>query len=67
MPVRVKTSHPHDDPLGYSGDVAERVRAMARDAIDGVNEQAVREEAAVLRARLRPDRKRAASASGQRR
>ncbi len=67
MSTQVKTTHPQDDPLGYGGDLADRVRAMAQDAIDGVNEQAVREEAAVLRARLRPGRKRVPSAPDQRR
>lgn len=40
------------DPLGYDGDVAARLRAMAEDELTGVNDGAVEEEAAVLRARL---------------
>ncbi|MFT3940316.1 hypothetical protein [Rhodopseudomonas sp.] len=40
------------DPLGYDGDVIERLRAMAADEIAGINDTAVEEEAAVLRARL---------------
>jgi hypothetical protein len=67
MPTQVKTTHPQDDPLGYSGSLAERVRAMARDAIDHVNDDAVREEAAVLRARLRAARERAPRGPDQRR
>ena len=39
------------DPLGYEGNVVERLRAMA-DELAGVNDSAVQEEAAVLRARL---------------
>ena len=42
-----------DDPLGYDGDVLARVRAMAQDALAGVNENIVEEEAAILRNRLR--------------
>ncbi|MFN7192988.1 MAG: hypothetical protein ACK5U4_16265 [Rhodospirillales bacterium] len=41
------------DPLGYDGDVLERVRKMALDAVNGVNADAVKEEAAILRARLK--------------
>ena len=40
------------DPLGYEGNVVERLRAMAEDELAGVNDSAVQEEAAVLRARL---------------
>lgn len=40
------------DPLGYDGDVVARLRAMAEDELAGVNDAAVEEEAAVLRARL---------------
>jgi hypothetical protein len=40
------------DPLGYAGNVVERLRAMAEDELAGVNDTAVREEVAVLRARL---------------
>jgi hypothetical protein len=49
----VKVTRRDDDPLGYEGSVVARVRAMAQDAIAGVNEDAVEEEAAVLRNRLR--------------
>jgi hypothetical protein len=52
MMTTVKTTTAMDDPLGYEGDVVSRVRAMAQDAHAGVNEQAVEEEAAVLRNRL---------------
>lgn len=45
--------HQGDDPLGYDGDVVTRVRAMAKDALAGVNEDAVAEEAAILRPTLR--------------
>lgn len=48
----VKTTTATDDPLGYEGDAITRVRAMAQDALAGVNEVAVEEEAAVLRNRL---------------
>jgi len=48
----VKVIRRDDDPLGYEGGVLTRVRAMARDAIAGVHEEAVDEEAAVLRRRL---------------
>jgi hypothetical protein len=41
-----------DDPLGYEGGVLARVRAMANDALAGVNEDSVEEEAALLRNRL---------------
>ena len=40
------------DPLGYEGDVLDRLRAMAEDELAGIGEAAVEEEAAVLRARL---------------
>src|ERR1700674_2727841 len=50
----VKTIRRDDDPLGYDGGVLARVRAMAEDALAGVNEDAVEEEAAVLRSRLDP-------------
>lgn len=40
------------DPLGYEGDVLDRLRAMAEDELAGVGVAAVDEEAAVLRARL---------------
>jgi hypothetical protein len=40
------------DPLGYDGDVVARLRAMAEDELAGLNDAAVEEEAAVLRARL---------------
>jgi hypothetical protein len=40
------------DPLGYEGDVLDRLRAMAEDELAGIGEVAVEEEAAVLRARL---------------
>jgi hypothetical protein len=49
----VKVTRSDDVPLGYEGSVVARVRAMARDAVAGVNEDAVEEEAAVLRNRLR--------------
>jgi len=48
----VKVIRRDDDPLGYEGDVLARVRAMAKDAIAGVHEEAVDEETAVLRGRL---------------
>jgi hypothetical protein len=38
-----------NDPLGYDGSVLERVRAMAQDALAGANEDAVEEEAALIR------------------
>ena len=40
------------DPLGYEGDVLDRLRAMAEDELAGIGMAAVDEEAAVLRARL---------------
>jgi len=49
----VKVTTRDDDTLGYEGSVVARVRAMAQDAVAGVNEDAVEEEAAVLRNRLR--------------
>jgi hypothetical protein len=49
----VKVIWRDDDPLGYEGGVLARVRAMAKDAVAGVHEDAVDEEAAVLRRRLR--------------
>lgn len=67
MPTVVKTTHPVDDPLGYDGTTLERVRAMARDAIDRRHEGAVHEEAAVLRARLRRVRERASRGPDQER
>jgi len=48
----VKVIRRDDDPLGYEGSVLARVRAMAKDAVAGVHEDAVDEEAAVLRWRL---------------
>ena len=48
----VKVTRQDDDPLGYEGGVLARVRAMAEDALAGVNESSVDEEAAVLRNRL---------------
>jgi hypothetical protein len=56
-----------DDPLGYEGDVLARVRAMAQDAITGVNEDAVEEEAAVLRNRLGLTHRMSRNAADQRR
>lgn len=50
---KVSTIIQGDDPLGYDGDVFTRVRAMAKDALAGVNEDAVAEEAATLRRTLR--------------
>lgn len=52
MTTIVRTAPPANDPLGYEGDVLARVRAMAHDALAGANEDAVEEEAAVLRNRL---------------
>jgi hypothetical protein len=52
MDTLVRTVRPAGDPLGYEGDVVARVRAMAEDALAGVNEHLVEEEAAILRARL---------------
>jgi hypothetical protein len=52
MRTTVKVITRGDDPLGYDGSVLERVRAMAEDAVAGVNAQAVKEEAALLRNRL---------------
>ena len=49
----VKVVWRDNDPLGYEGTVVERVRATAEDALAGVNEDCVEEEAAVLRNRLR--------------
>jgi hypothetical protein len=49
----VKMIKHDDDPLGYDGSVLARLRAMAEDAIAGINEDAVEEEAALLRNRLR--------------
>jgi hypothetical protein len=51
--VTTTTIREGNDPLGCEGDVLARVRAMAKDAVAGVNEDAVAEEAAILRARLR--------------
>ena len=48
----MKVIRREDDPLGYEGSVLARVRAMAEDAIAGVHEGAVDEEAAALRRRL---------------
>ena len=48
----VKVIRCDDDPLGYEGTVLARVCAMAKDAVAGVHEEAVDEEAAVLRTRL---------------
>lgn len=48
----VKMIRRDDDPLGYEGEVLARVRAMAEDAIAGINEDCVEDEAAVLRSRL---------------
>ena len=56
-----------DDPLGYEGDALTRVRAMAQEAIAGVNEDAVEEEAAVLRNRLGLSHRMAENAIDQRR
>ena len=56
-----------DDPLGYEGDALARVRAMAQDAIAGVNEDAVEEEAAVLRNRLGLNHRMTENAANQRR
>jgi len=53
MSTVVKVLRRDDDPLGYDGSVLARVRAMAQDALAGVNEDAVAEEAALLRSRLR--------------
>ena len=53
MGTVVKVIRRDDDPLGYQGSVLARVRAMAQDALGRVNEDAVEEEAAVLRNRLR--------------
>jgi len=63
----VKATRRGDDPLGYEGSVVARVRAMARDAVAGVNEDAVEEEAAVLRNRLRLKPLRADDAADPRR
>jgi hypothetical protein len=63
----VKVTRRDDDPLGYEGSVVARVRAMARDAVAGVNEDAVEEEAAVLRNRLRLKPLRADDAADPRR
>jgi hypothetical protein len=52
MATVVKLLKRENDPLGYEGGVFTRVRAMAEDALAGVNEDAVEEEAAVLRNRL---------------
>jgi hypothetical protein len=41
-----------NDPLGYDGSVSERLRAMAEDELAGINDAAVEDEVAVLRARL---------------
>lgn len=42
------------DVLGYAErDVIARLKHMAEDAVNGVNEEAVKEEAAILRARLK--------------
>jgi hypothetical protein len=54
-----------DDFLGYEGDVLTRVRAMAEDALAGVNETAVEEEAAMLRNRLGLNRRAAADGIDQ--
>lgn len=44
----------HADPLGYGEPrVIDRLRHMAEDAVDKVNEDAVQEEVAILRARLK--------------
>jgi hypothetical protein len=40
------------DPLGYEGDVLDRLRAMAEDELAGIGAAAVDEDAAILRARL---------------
>ncbi len=53
MGTVVKVTRRDEDPLGYEGSVVARVRAMAQDAVAGVNEDAVEEEAGVLRNRLR--------------
>jgi hypothetical protein len=52
MGTVVKVMRRDGDPLGYEGGVLARVRSMAQDALAGVNEDAVEEEAAVLRNRL---------------
>lgn len=44
----------HTDPLGYGEPrLLDRLRHMAQDAVNGVNEAAVKDEAAILRARLK--------------
>ena len=48
----IKITRRDPDPLGYDGDVLARLKAMAKDELAGVGEEAVLEEAAVLRARL---------------
>jgi hypothetical protein len=63
----VKVTRRDDDPLGYEGGVVARVCAMARDAVAGVNEVAVEEEAGVLRNRLRLKPLRADDAADPRR
>jgi hypothetical protein len=52
----VKVTRRDDDPLGYEGSVIAWVCAMARDAVAGVNEVAVEEEAGVLRNRCASNR-----------
>jgi hypothetical protein len=52
MPTTVKVITRGDDPLGHDGSVLERVRVMAEDAVAGINNNAVSEEAAILRNRL---------------
>jgi hypothetical protein len=50
--TNVKIIRRSPDPLGYEGDVLDRLRAMAEDELAGIGVAAVDEEAAVLRARL---------------